>query len=858
MNKLDINPFYNSIKDNILLDFYIPVLSKTKIYKRVSAYFDSNIIALYSKGIENIVNQNGHIYFIFSNELNERDYNIIKNSYEERERLFYELKKRVITDVSSVELKNLGYLIKHNYVDIKIAFTKSTGIFHDKFGLCEDDDNTIYFRGSNNETVASIQSNFESFETTCSWIANDRELSKVQNAKKVFDDLWNNKFSEDVLVLDMPDIIKNQLISYASDRLIYTVDNYKNQVIIDYFNRVIIINNLDNPSLLLPQFSFYKRVLDGFVEKIASNEYHLFDNLNYILIKRIISDISDYSTKHKFSIFLTNNIIKYLEDKDIMIEKRRSLGIAIKERMKVLDNDFKKFCDVIKVKMVRNLRTPQLWDAYHIAKMMRSANFSVPGSGKTSIVYGAFAYLESIGEIEKIVMVGPISSFSSWINEFKLCFGSKKNLNVFDYQKEKNTNALDRFNRIVFDAPQKNLILFNYESLQTNVDALISLIDSKTLLVFDEVHRIKSVTGIRAHSARKIGVNAKYRVVLTGTPIPNGYIDLFNMLNILFTDEYDTFFAFDEHYLNIAKNDFEKQNIINNAIYPFFCRTNKDDLKVPKAEPDNIEDGYCIVNEKEERLFEIIYRGFSHSIFALYIRLIQAANNPKLILKKLEKSEIKLFNTEDYTDDFTKHQINEAHNLTEKDKEFIKSFDMSSKFFTGINLVERLVENGKVLVWGIFIDTLHRIKEELMSKGIKSEVITGSTPLCDREEIINHFMYGDIDVLITNPHTLGESVSLHKTCHQAVYFEYSFNLVHMLQSKDRIHRLGLKENEKTFYYYLMLDNPNSIYTPIDMNIYKRLLEKEKLQANALSAKSVSYVPEDLIEDLNSIFNGKLQ
>ena len=74
MRELSIKAFYNSSKNNIITEFYNPILSKSKVYKRVSAYFDSNIISMYSQGIENIVAQNGHIYFIFSNELNERDY----------------------------------------------------------------------------------------------------------------------------------------------------------------------------------------------------------------------------------------------------------------------------------------------------------------------------------------------------------------------------------------------------------------------------------------------------------------------------------------------------------------------------------------------------------------------------------------------------------------------------------------------------------------------------------------------------------------------------------------------------------------------------------------------------------------
>ena len=68
--------------------------------------------------------------------------------------------------------------------------------------------------------------------------------------------------------------------------------------------------------------------------------------------------------------------------------------------------------------------------------------------------------------------------------------------------------------------------------------------------------------------------------------------------------------------------------------------------------------------------------------------------------------------------------------------------------------------------------------------------------------IINKFRNKELDVLITNPHTLAESISLHSVCHNAIYYEYSYNLVHLLQSKDRIHRLGLAEDQYTQYYFM--------------------------------------------------------
>lgn len=57
-------------------------------------------------------------------------------------------------------------------------------------------------------------------------------------------------------------------------------------------------------------------------------------------------------------------------------------------------------------------------------------------------------------------------------------------------------------------------------------------------------------------------------------------------------------------------------------------------------------------------------------------------------------------------------------------------------------------------------------------------------PMEQRTRILRDFRVGTREVLVTNPHTLAESVSLHMSCHDAVYIEYSYNLVHLLQSKD--------------------------------------------------------------------------
>jgi len=232
------------------------------------------------------------------------------------------------------------------------------------------------------------------------------------------------------------------------------------------------------------------------------------------------------------------------------------------------------------------------------------------------------------------------------------------------------------------------LILFNYESIISNSEALNHLIDNKTLLVFDEVHRIKSIVGKRANVAKKICKKARYRVVLTGTPIPNGYVDIFNLLNILFSDEYKDYFGFDESFLNNAETNFNNQQIINNKIYPFFCRTTKDDLNIPKSEPDDITTGCCHVTFKERKFFEILYRTFSSNPLLLYIRLMQASTNPKLVLSKINKEDFECNNL---------YELNKI-TLSDNDRKFIENLDMTSKFYKGIEIITEKLNNGPVIV----------------------------------------------------------------------------------------------------------------------------------------------------------------
>ena len=585
----------------------------------------------------------------------------------------------------------------------------------------------------------------------------------------------------------------------------------------------------------------YKLKLKRYVSRDKTEENKLFfrKEIGYIKYKKIIEIIEKYSSKNNIDFHVSKEVEEYIQKREIYINERSRVGLGIKSQTEEILEKYNSYRAVIDSQMVRKLREKQAWDSFFMFAMRKSANFSVPGSGKTSSVYGVFSFLSYKGLVDKIVMIGPRSSFISWKDEFYNCFGNKRKLELFNIQDY--SNSRDKKNALLYKAVhKKNLLLFNYESLDSILEEVKNIIDDKTLLVFDEVHKVKNPNGKRAKNALKISYNARYTIALTGTPLPNSYLDIKNLLHILYHEEYNDFFGFGDAQLRIP-SEYDIENI-NKKIKPFFCRTTKKQLEVPEVNPDIILP--CKLSDKENKIFNILLLKYAKNKLALIIRLLQLESNPKMLLKAISE------NQEDFSailDTTSDPEDIDYVDYSQDIKDLINSFGKTEKFNSCIQQVKQLNSEGKsVIIWCIFVDSIRQLASQLEKEGISAGVIFGSTSEEERKNILNKFKEKEIDVLITNPHTLAESVSLHSVCHDAIYYEYSYNLVHLLQSKDRIHRLGLKEGQYTQYYFLqsIFVTRDGFEYSLDQKIYQRLLEKEKIMLDAID--------EDILESLGSI------
>ena len=215
---MDIKIKYDSDNVDILNDFYIPILSNSIKYLRLSGFFSSTSLAVSARGLEEFIKNDGKMQLICSAVLSPDDFIKIKEFYSSpadliEEKFLMDLKNIKNTFVKD-NLAALGFMLANGNLEIKIAIPKDDkGIFHSKIGILMDSlGNMVSFSGSDNETAHGWKYNIEEFKVFKNWISGQDEYfnEDLHNFYQYWDNL--TKRSE---VIDLPDAISKELISLA-------------------------------------------------------------------------------------------------------------------------------------------------------------------------------------------------------------------------------------------------------------------------------------------------------------------------------------------------------------------------------------------------------------------------------------------------------------------------------------------------------------------------------------------------------------------------------------------------------------------------------------------------------------------
>lgn len=214
---LNIKSEYRSLIDNVVDDFYVPVLKESVLYQRAVGFFSSSALIAISKGVEGLISNGGKIQIIASPRLSQEDIDEIRKGYEVRKVLERALLRGIETHNSVEDTSRLSYiasLIANGVLDIKIAFLSTNNeiaMYHEKMGIMNDiEGNAVAFSGSMNESENAFSANCESFDVFCSW-TNEKE--RVFQKQMAFQAIWND-YEPGVETIDFPEAVKDRIYAF--------------------------------------------------------------------------------------------------------------------------------------------------------------------------------------------------------------------------------------------------------------------------------------------------------------------------------------------------------------------------------------------------------------------------------------------------------------------------------------------------------------------------------------------------------------------------------------------------------------------------------------------------------------------
>ncbi|MDG6998072.1 MAG: DEAD/DEAH box helicase [Nitrososphaerota archaeon] len=467
-------------------------------------------------------------------------------------------------------------------------------------------------------------------------------------------------------------------------------------------------------------------------------------------------------------------------------------------------------------KFTRPLMSFQLAGAKHIYSIPFAANFSVPGSGKTTMVLAAYSKLREENEITKLIVLCPRSAFDPWEEEYQQCYGTRP-------KTAKVIGTVEERKELFLKQDQYELFLATYQMSVNEFDNFKwVLLNNSCMLVIDESHHIKKGPGgVWFDSIINLAHYAKRRIILSGTPIPNAISDLRWQMELLwpellrFADIFNT------------SNGISDINTIRDTIQPLYVRVKKSDLALPEMK-------VTITNVKMGEVQKKIYKALAADLLstlrmtpesvklfrdlrrAKIVRLMQAASNPSLLVEK------------SYEFKMPEGPIIDSE-LSEAVKRY-SQIETPAKFSKACDLAYEIANSGrKVVLWTNFILNAYAVSNLLKKKGIRTFTVTGVSVVgaveddqeeLTRERLISGFKScTEAAALVATVPSIGEAISLHTAAKDAIYIDRTFNCGLFLQSMDRIHRLGLSSEDRANINILISQNT------IEEVINRRLIEK---------------------------------
>jgi SNF2 family DNA or RNA helicase len=441
------------------------------------------------------------------------------------------------------------------------------------------------------------------------------------------------------------------------------------------------------------------------------------------------------------------------------------------------------------------------------AKPHNFAYFMEMGTGKTKVAIDNAAYLYQAQKIDYVFVIAPNSVYQNWKKEIDIHCPEETNIYVWKVSKDK-TFKMDP-NKLTF-------VLMNVEALSHAsgkkwLESKLQKHGMRSMIILDESTSIKNLKASRTKAIIKIGQLARFKRILTGSPITKSPLDLFSQCAFLdkkllgyenftvFKSKYAVMYSIErggysiqipKYYVNLEELEFKLKN--------FSYRVRKKDcLDLPEK---MYVQRYVDMPEEQRQAYDRL------KITAMTIMQDEEVsyNNKLTELLKLQQ----------VTNGFVK-----------TDEGNIVDFKTNAKLKELMSIIEETQD--KCIIWANYVHNIESIKSKLAETyGTDSVVsIYGKDSVEDRNQAVENFQNKDeYRFLVGNPTVGGYGLTL-TAAKYVIYFSNSYNLEVRQQSEDRAHRIGQK-SQVTYIDIICRDT-------IDQMVLHNLENKIELCAKTL-------------------------
>ena len=440
--------------------------------------------------------------------------------------------------------------------------------------------------------------------------------------------------------------------------------------------------------------------------------------------------------------------------------------------------------------------------------------FMEMGTGKTKVCIDNIAILYDKGKVDRALVIAPNGIKRNWRNELSVHMPDHVNYRVAVWSASPKKKEKDELEQLSVMTDDLTILIMNIEAFSTQRGAEFArkfIFSGSCFMVVDESTTIKNHAARRTKHIMKIAKLAKYRRIVTGSPVTKSPLDLYSQLEFLggWILDQSNYYAFRSRYAVIV------QRSVGTHSFQHIIRYQRlDELQ------DKLKD--CSTRVLKSDCLDLPEKLYTKRSVAMTPEQLKA-------YVEMKKSAITFFENNPMTAASVLTQMIRLHQIT---CGHVKTDDGEVKTIKN-NRIKELLQvlqetDGKVIIWAVYRHDIQTIEKEIENEYGKESVASyyGDTKDSIRQSIVDRFMDSNdsLRFFIGNPKTGGYGLTL-TSSHTVVYFSNDYSLEVRMQSEDRAHRIG--QTNKVTYVDLMAEGT------IDEKIVKALNNKIDLASQVM-------------------------